>query len=146
MLPEDWPPAVELLEDELLLELLEEELDDDELLLELLEDELLEDELLLGVDGVCGVVGLLALGQPLRTRQAQAGRARRASQNLPVLFHIIGPDYSLRLHRFPRFEAGSEPCLAQLPHNAVGPGPVDVLVFVYPLQVHHPAALGNLEF
>lgn len=77
-----WLPE-ELLEGELLLEL------DEELLLELLEllEELLDDELLLeeddggellgveGGEGVCGVVGLLALGHPASNRQAQASPA-----------------------------------------------------------------------
>jgi hypothetical protein len=67
-LPEE---ELELLEEELELELLEEEL-------ELLDELLLEGLLLLvdggvelGVEGGWGVVGLLALGQPLNNRQAQ---------------------------------------------------------------------------
>ena len=141
--PEDWLPWL-LLEDELL----DEELLDDELLLELLEDELLLEEgaLVLGVDGVWGVVGLLAMGQPLRSRQAQAGSASLAIQGVPVLFNFISPDNFLGLHRLTGFQARPEPGFAQLAHHAVSPGPIDVLVIVDPLQVNHPAALGNPEF
>lgn len=66
----------ELLElDEELLEL------DDDWLLDELDEELLDDELLddedeldggVGSEGVCGVVGVLALGQPVRTRHRPA--------------------------------------------------------------------------
>jgi len=73
--PELLDCSPELLEEELELELLEEEL---ELLDELLLGGLLLGGLLLvdggvelGVDGGWGVVGLLALGQPLNNRQAQ---------------------------------------------------------------------------
>ena len=64
--PELLDCSPELLEEELELELLEEELELlDELLL------LVDGGVELGVDGGWGVVGLLALGQPLNNRQAQ---------------------------------------------------------------------------
>ena len=68
--PELLDCSPELLEEELELELLEEEL---ELLDELLLGGLLlvDGGVELGVDGGWGVVGLLALGQPLNNRQAQ---------------------------------------------------------------------------
>ena len=140
VLPEEGLPVDELLEDdELLL--------GEELLLELLEEGLLGDgALVLGVDGVWGVVGLLALGQPLSNRQAQADSASAAYHGVPVLVDFIGPDNFLRSHRLPLVETRPEACFAQLPHNAVGPCLVDVLVIVNPFQVHHPAALGNPEF
>lgn len=74
----------ELLDGELLLELLDDELLEEELLLdELLLDELLE-ELLEededdgeGIEGGCGIVGLLALGQPVRPILAATTAAAR---------------------------------------------------------------------
>ena len=147
LLLEDW-----LLDEELLLEELLDELLEDELL-ELLEDELLEEELLgeegalvLGVEGVCGVVGLLALGQPLRSRQAHAGNANRANHLACVLVNFIGPDDFLRIHRLPVLETRPEPGFAQLAHNAVGVGAVDLFVVVDTLQIYHPATLVNPKF
>ena len=125
---EDWLPALpwlpappweELLDglllEELLDELLLEELLLDELLLELLLDELLlEGALVLGVEGVWGVVGLLALGQPVRSRQAQTAISGAANSlvSCAVLFDLIGPDNLLRVHWFPLLEARAEEGLA----------------------------------
>ena len=130
---EDWLPALpwlpappweELLDglllEELLYDMLLEELLLAELLLELLLDELLlEGALVLGVEGVWGVVGLLALGQPVRSRQAQtaiSGAALSGASNslvsCAVLFDLIGPDNLLRVHWFPLLEARAEEGLA----------------------------------
>lgn len=68
----------ELEDDELLCdELLEDELLDDELLDDELLEELLEDEDGEGGVGICGVVGLLALGQPVSTKQAAVTAAAK---------------------------------------------------------------------
>ncbi len=100
----------------------------------------------LGVAGGWGMVGLLALGQPLSNRQAQPDSASETYHGVPVLVDFIGPDNFLRNNRLASVETRPEPCFAQLPHDAVGPCLVDVLVVVNPFHVHHTAALGNPEF
>jgi hypothetical protein len=130
---DDWLPALpwlpwELLDGLLLEELLDglllEELLLDELLLELLLEELLlEGALVLGVEGVWGVVGLLALGQPVRSRQAQTtsgaalsgaalSGAAASFENCAVLFDLIGPYNLLCVHGFPFLKSRSKAGLA----------------------------------
>jgi hypothetical protein len=115
-----WSPA-ELLEeglellggellDEELLELDEELLELDEELLEL-EEELLEegeDGLEVGVEGVCGVVGLLALGQPLSSRQAQASPASCNAVRDVALINNVGFDNFFSLYWLARLKTGPE--------------------------------------
>jgi hypothetical protein len=146
----------ELLEDSLAL-LLEELLDDS---LELLED--LLDELLLGGGGlllggvlegaalgvgggVCGVVGLLALGQPLSSRQAQASPPSLRSNPCIVLFDDIGPDKFFRLYWFARLKTWAESGFAQFAHQAIGFA-IALGIFVQPLQVNHAPAVIHPEF
>ena len=146
-----WPLSLAELLEELLAELLEE-------LCEALSAELLEDELGLplllgggvggveeGVDGVWGVVGVLALGQPESNRQAQATAARRASTGPGLLFDIICPDQFFRRYRLLALEAGTEPDVAQIAQQAQR-HVVQVGVVVQPLQVLHPAARIHVEF
>lgn len=145
-----WLPE-ELLEGELLLEL------DDELLLELLEllEELLDDELLLeedddgelvlGVEGVWGVVGLLALGHPASNRQAQASPASLMAGRRSGLFNVVRSDNFLRPDRLTRLEAGPESGFAQFPYQPVGLA-LRRVVFVHTLKVHHPAFRAYPEF
>lgn len=147
MLPEDWLPDEELLGGELLEdELLDDELLDDELLDDELLLELLEGELVLGVDGVCGVVGLLALGQPLSSRQAHAGSDSLAIHLIPLSINCICPDNLLRRYRFPGLQSRPEPGVTQCAHDPVGVGPVGLLIFVDPFQVDDPAAFVHPEF
>ena len=104
----------ELLEEGLELlggELLDEELLElDEELLEL-DEELLEegeDGLEVGVEGVCGVVGLLALGQPLSSRQAQASPAScNAVRDVPLI-NNVGFDNVFSLYWLSRLKTGPE--------------------------------------
>ncbi len=91
--------------------------------LELLELELLElDELLEGGVGGCGVVGLLALGQPASSRQAPArasgSRPRFVCVNVPMcgLLGFIGPDYLLFCDQLAHCQLGAVAGLAQLAH------------------------------
>lgn len=171
----------EELEDELLREALEDELLwdalDDELLWEELEELLWDelDELELGDDGVgmlggCGVVGVLALGQPLR-RAAQhsaaaalrSGRMRSspkhgamaASQSRHMRLtvrrkkspvrNVISPAKALRIHRQPVAEARPEKGGAHATDDLVSPGVVSRVV-VESLDVHDAATIRHREF
>lgn len=115
----------ELLEDELLDdELLDEELLEDELLEE--DEELLDDELeeldgLLGVAGGCGVVGLLALGQPASNRHRPATEPARARRTHALLWLLdfIGPHYHFCILWFSHGQPRPEACSAQRPHYPV---------------------------
>jgi hypothetical protein len=135
--------------DEALLELLDWELLEElEELLELLEVELLG---LLGADGVeggdgvCGVVGLLALGQPLSSRQAQTSPPSLRTRPRLVLLDLVSPDNVLGSHWLARFKAGPESRSAQYAHQAIGPACAD-LVFIGALKVDHAAFFIHREF
>ncbi len=77
----------------------------DGLLLELGGDELGE--------GGCGVVGLLALGQPLSTRHKPAAPASLISWHVSNLYspfrRVIGPGYTFSCYRFAIFKTWPEP-------------------------------------
>ncbi|ESZ89390.1 hypothetical protein KT71_000799 [Congregibacter litoralis KT71] len=154
-------------------ELDEELLDDDELDEEL--DEELEEELLgggagvlgVGMEGVCGVVGLLAVGQPLSIRQA----SRDANGSLPArtrvkqavfgpCFHssfgpcgpccspcgsIISPAQSLCFYRQAIVYTWPERRSSQAIDN-VARLFVVVHVVIETNDIHDPSALGNPEF
>lgn len=87
------------------------------------EDELLEDdeelleleELLLGVAGGCGVVGLLALGQPASNRHRLTVAAGRAYCRMLFLRQLdfIGPCYLFCVLWFPHGQPGPEAGFAQ---------------------------------
>lgn len=137
-LPEELELELELLELE---ELLLEEL-------ELLEDEglpLLEGGEELGVEGVCGWVGLLELGQPDRSRHRAATRIALADSKIDLLFNVIGPGHVLGFHRLSLFKTGPESGFPQGPHQAVGQAVV-CLVFVQAFKIHHTASRRHAEF
>lgn len=139
-------PGGELLDEELL-ELDEELLELDEELLEL-DEELLEegeDGLELGVEGVCGVVGLLALGQPLSSRQAQASPAScNAGRDFPLI-NNVGFDNVFRLYWLARLKTGPKSHLTHFPHQAVRTAYID-FIFVNPVQAEYLASFGDGEF
>ena len=112
---------------------------EDEPLLEPLGDELLDDELLdgldveggapeglggmeLGVVGGCGVVGLLALGQPLNSRQATVIVASVARGWRRVLLwgisvgNVIGIGHLLSAYRIHFFESWAKLRCTQFAH------------------------------
>ena len=154
----DWP----LLADEL--PWLPEELLEGAL--ELLDGELLEelegllDELLLGGlplllggvealglggEGVCGVVGLLALGQPLSNRQAQASVPNLEISPPYALFNVKCPDKFVCPCWLATLKTGPKLCLPQLTHQSVGLAVADVVV-IHALQVYHSPAIADPEF
>lgn len=151
--------APELPDELLLAELLPEELLLDELLLdELLLDELLLDELLgelgdgreaLGGEGMLGVVGVLALGQPLSRAHSPAAPRARASgflvpSVLPVV-DVIGYHQSGCFHRHSIRDARPEGRLAQAAHDVIGLV-VKGGIFIQPVQIHDLAAGAHSEF
>ena len=78
----------------------------------------------LGGEGGCGVVGLLALGQPLRIRHRPAAPAAFSARLIDIVVLpfrcVICPDYTFCRHRITIFESRPEPCAPQLAHKSVG--------------------------
>ena len=78
----------------------------------------------LGGEGGCGVVGLLALGQPLRIRHKPTAPAAFSVRLIDIVLSpfrsVICPDYTLCYHRITIFEPWSEPGAPQLAHKSVG--------------------------
>ena len=77
----------------------------------------------LGIEGGCGVVGLLALGQPVSSRQSVAVAAKKASLSPPVaistvglLGKIIGMDDFLGVHGLEVLKSWSKAGRAQFTH------------------------------
>lgn len=141
---------------ELLLELLSDLLCDS--LLELLDDGLDGGELELGGGGLeelggvgsCGVVGLLALGQPLNNMQAQVMPAARPSWRpltgrLGLLGNFIGIGNILGAHGHLILESRAKRCDAQLAHQAIGFA-LKLLVLVQPFKLSDPALFSNSKF
>ena len=73
----------------------------------------------LGILGGCGMVGLLALGQPASNRQAQdrPANALRCADLLAI--DNIGSYHLGRIDRFAVHESGPERRFAQLAHEAI---------------------------
>ena len=137
-----------LLEDELLDDgLLEEELLEEELLED--EEELLLDEELdglLGVAGGCGVVGLLALGQPANNRHrpaTEAGGMKRVSALLWLL-DFIGPCYHFRVLWLSHGQSRPETGLAQRAQHPVC-RPLFEVAFVHTGEICDLALFVNIE-
>jgi len=147
LLDDDW---LELLLEDEVLEL--DELDEEELLDEL--DELLEedDDALEGGDGMVGgwgVVGVLALGQPVRiATQAPPAIKFRSSCNVrscSPLGNVIGPAKSFRLYRQTVTDARTKRSLAQATHDVVGHGVV-LRIFIEAGEIDDPTPLRDPEF
>jgi hypothetical protein len=81
----------------------------------------------LGVDGVWGVVGVLALGQPPSNRQTAAIPASWVSNRAVLWFDVICPDQFFGPHRLSCHETGAKFRIAQHPHQA-GRRVLDVFV------------------
>ena len=83
----------------------------------------LEGEEELGGDGGCGVVGLLALGQPLRIRHRLAAPAAFSARLIDIVVlpfrRVICPDYTFCRHRITIFEPRPESGAPQLAHKSV---------------------------
>ncbi len=77
-------------------------------------------ELDVGGAGGCGVVGLLALGQPLSTKQAQLSAATliscAGSVPLSPIARVISPNHFLSDHRLTVFKARPKAGFAQFAH------------------------------
>lgn len=74
----------------------------------------------LGIEGGCGVVGLLALGQPARNAQAQTTSPRRERGRHRSTIDMVGFDNFFGFHGLSALEPGAELRPAQLLHEAVG--------------------------
>ena len=90
----------------------------------------------LGVAGGWGMVGLLALGQPLSNRQAEAATAA-PSNRVNSLVYVIGPDQFICPRRLARDETGPEMRIAQVPHQP-NCRTIGLRVLIQALQVNHP--------
>ncbi len=91
----------------------------------------------LGVAGGWGMVGLLALGQPLSNRQAEAATAAAPSNRVNSLVYVIGPDQFICPRRLARDETGPEMRIAQVPHQP-NCRTIGLRVLIQALQVNHP--------
>jgi hypothetical protein len=99
---------------------------------------------LLGVGGVCGCVGLLALGQPDRSRQRQVKPPMLLRRCNAALLKVKCFDNLFCLYWLSRLETWPEGGLAQLPHQARGLS-VLLLIVIHALQILHPPPLTHTE-
>lgn len=135
-----WEPALleELLEE--LEELLEELLDDGLGMLG-------EGRDALGGVGICGCVGVLALGQPTSSRHrpppAATVAALRSSRMSPVR-DVIGSYHLRGIHRDTVADPRAEQRAPQAAHDVICLRIV-CRVLVQPFHVDHPAVIGHAE-
>jgi len=92
------------------------------------------------------VVGLLALGQPLSSRQIQASPPSLRSRSQMVLFNVKCPDNFFRLYWLSCLETRPELRFAQRTHQAGARRGVAFLTFIQALQIDHSSALTHAEF
>lgn len=74
----------------------------------------------LGVEGDCGVVGLLALGQPASNAQAQTNSPRRERGRHRSTVDMVRSDNFFSFHGLTALEPGTELRPAQLLHETAG--------------------------
>ena len=122
----------------------------------------LEGEEELGGEGGCGVVGLLALGQPLRIRHRPAAPAAFSARLIDIVVSpfrcVICPDYTFCCHRITIFEPRPETGAPQLAHKSVGDRfiihqrLIDIVThvgrgrLVQPAPINYPSAFAHPEF